>query len=94
MLLKKWMDDLGIPRKRIDYNNMYRVKVLNEEPLTLKEKSHIEVLKIDPKTNKTIEKFNSIGKAVESVGVNRKSTTAFYSYVNTDKIYKGYLWKM
>lgn len=93
VLLHRWMDDLGIPRKRPEYNNLYRVKILGEEPILPKEVEHFKILKINPENNEVVEEFKTAGDAVESVGVNRKSKTAFFRALNTKETFKGFKWE-
>lgn len=91
MLIKKWCKKYNIPTNRKEYTKLYMKEVLGEENIENKKK--IIILKIDPKTNSIIEKFNSKAKLLKSIGAKGTNTSTINKYLDTDIIYKGFLWK-
>ena len=71
MLLKKWKDQLGIPRKRKDVDKLYEERYFHISSRKEKPKRHFNsnpVFQISLETNKILNEFKSCAEAARSLG--------------------------
>ena len=91
VLLNKWQDELGIPRKRNLYTKMYKEEILGE-----KENASFKplILKLDPVCKNVVQIFTTRKEAALSVGCNPGSTTGINEAIKNKKLYRGFYWEL